>query len=126
VRDTAVSPAGEQLRPAGVSARERRSDSAVQCVPWSADWVRVPPRSSASIRPPLGTAASASGTPARPGCSGPPGCQVVPLSRVAVSAENVRSTPDRFTGDYALHAVLVRLAGRKVPDTCPDFYYMLS
>src|SRR5580704_1516991 len=95
VRDTAVNPAGEHRRPAGVCARERMSDSADQCVPSSPDWVRVPPRSTASIRPPPGAAASASGTSARPGCSGLPGCQVEPLSRVAASAENVRSTPGR-------------------------------
>ena len=90
-----MSAAGEQRRPAAVSARERSPGSAVQCAPWSVDWLRVPPRSSASIGPPPGAAASASGTSARPGCSGLPGCQFVPLSRVAVSAEKVRSTPGR-------------------------------
>src|SRR3984885_6184448 len=84
-----VRPVTPQARPAGVAARVLAVIRRVQLAPrrWLSS---APPLVSALSRPP-GPAASASGTSARPGSTGPAADQDAPLLVLVASGENVRS-----------------------------------
>ncbi len=86
---TAVRPVTWQAWPAGVAASARAVDKRVHAAPPC--WPSSAPPLVSAMRLPPGPAASASGTWARPGFTGPAVDQLAPLSLVAARGENVRS-----------------------------------
>ena len=86
---TAVRPVTWQGWAAGVAASARAVVRRVHAAP--PGWPSSAPPLVSAMRRPADPAASASGTSARPGFTGPAVDQLAPLSLVAASGENVRS-----------------------------------
>ena len=86
---TAVRPVTWQGWAAGVAASARAVVRRVHAAP--PGWPSSAPPLVSAMRWPADPAASASGTSARPGFTGPAVDQLAPLSLVAASGENVRS-----------------------------------